>query len=495
MPDDYSGLLTGSHWSGIEVTGKSTIVTYSFPVVAPAYVAGITDANLTAAALASWQAFSAGEAADARAALAAWGDACGLIFIEVAPGEGDINFQKLDFSGTGYDGSGGIAYRPFGAWSGASYPYFTGDLESSGDVFMNSDIPVSYGTLLHEIGHAIGLKHPTEIWTQYAANPPVTHAVWSVDNPLLTVMSPDSTLLALAAFDLQAAQFIYGTQAQDGSQVASWSWNSLTQTLTQTGYATADAIRGTSVIDVINGAGGDDSIYGLAGNDRLLGGIGNDTLDGGAGTDTLIGGAGNDAYFVDIANDKVVEALNGGTDTVYAITSRTLSANVEVLAFFGNAVVVGTGNDLANNIYAGGGAARLNGKAGDDYIVGGVATDTINGGVDADYVFGQGGADRFVFADYLEFGVVTWDAIGDFSHAQRDKIDLRAIDPDSLTPGDQAFSFIGTAAFTIDARFQIRYESAGGNTTLQIDANHDNVVDYSLILYGVTSLISSDFLL
>ena len=493
--DDYTGLLTGSHWSGIEVAGKSTIVTYSFPTVAPGYVAGITDPGLTSAALASWQAFSAGEAASARTALATWGGACGLIFIEVAPGQGDINFQKLDFSGTWYDGAGGIAYRPFGDWSGASYPYFTGDLDGSGDVFMNSDIAVSYGTLLHEVGHAIGLKHPTEAWTQWAANPPVEHAVWSADNPLLTVMSPDSTLTALAAFDLQAVQHIYGTQAQDGTQVASWSWNAGTQTLTQTGFATADAIRGSSVIDVINGSGGDDRLYGLAGNDNLSGGAGNDTLDGDSGTDKLIGGTGDDVYFVDVTADKVTEGLDAGRDTVYAVTSRTLSANVEVLVLLGDAAVTGTGNDLGNEIYAGGGASRLNGKAGDDYIVGGDAKDTINGGVGGDYVFGMGGGDAFAFASLTEFGTSNWDAIGDFSHAQQDRIDLRAIDPDLLTSGNQAFSFVGTAAFTVDTRFQVRYDSSGGDTTVQIDANRDGVADYHLILYGVTSLVASDFVL
>ena len=68
---DYTALLTGSHWSGIEVAGKSTIFTYSFPTTAPAYIAGITDPGLTAAALASRQAFSAGEAASARTATTA----------------------------------------------------------------------------------------------------------------------------------------------------------------------------------------------------------------------------------------------------------------------------------------------------------------------------------------------------------------------------------------------------------------------------------------
>ena len=495
MPDDFTGLLTGSHWSGIEVTAKSTIVTYSFPTVAPGYVAGITDPALTPAALASWQAFSAGEAADARTALATWANACGLILIEVAAGKGDINFQKLDFSGTGYDGAGGIAYRPFGDWSGASYPYFTGDLDAAGDVFMNSDIAVNYGTLLHEIGHAIGLKHPTEGWTQYAANPPVVHNVWSVDNPALTVMSPASTLQTLAAFDTQAVEFIYGTQAQDGTQVASWSWNAGTQTLTQTGFATADAIRGSSVKDVINGSGGNDRLYGLADDDRLNGGNGNDSMDGGAGADTLNGGAGDDVYFVDSTADKVNEGLGAGRDTVYATVSRSLSVNVEILAFLGSAAVTGSGNDLDNELYAGGGSAKLYGRAGADYLVGGAMNDTICGGAGGDYVFGGAGTDRFIFLAVSEFGTTTPDAIGDFSHAQQDRIDLRTIDPDAVTLGDQAFSFVGTAAFTVDARFQVRYDTAFGNTTLQIDTNHDTVADYSLILYGVTSLVVADFVL
>ena len=124
-----------------------------------------------------------------------------------------------------------------------------------------------------------------------------------------------------------------------------------------------------------------------------------------------------------------------------------------------------------------------------------MAKDAINGGTGADYVFGQGEADRFVFADVTEFGTTTWDAIGDFSHAQRDRIDLRAIDPDGITAGDQAFSFVGTAAFTVDTRFQVRYDTSGGNSTLQIDANRDGVADYNVILYGVTSLVAADFLL
>ena len=82
MPNDYNGLLSGSYWTGIEVVGKPTIVTYSFPTTAPSYNAAIDDPNLTPAALASFQAYSAAEQTMARTALAEWGSNSGLILIE-----------------------------------------------------------------------------------------------------------------------------------------------------------------------------------------------------------------------------------------------------------------------------------------------------------------------------------------------------------------------------------------------------------------------------
>lgn len=496
MANDYTGLLSGSYWSGIEVTAKPVIVTYSFPTTAPGYDATIDDPNLTPTALGSFSAFTLAEQAMARNAIAEWGNNSGLVFIEVDPGQGDINFQKLDFSGTGYDGYGGIAYRPFGDWNFLTSPYFSSDLDSSGDVFMNSDVPLVYGTLLHEIGHALGLKHPTEAWTQWAANPPVTHAVWTLDDPNLTIMSqlPGGSG-HLTAIDLQAIQAIYGTNAQDGTQVASWGWNAAKQTLTQTGFAGNDAIRGSSVKDVISGMNGDDRLFGLNGNDTLNGGDGNDTLDGGPGNDKLNGGAGDDVYLISAAGDKVSEAANDGNDTVYSTVSYTLASNVEVLGLLGAAKLNGTGNDLANSMFAGAGIAVLKGLGGDDYIVGGAAKDLLTGGAGADLLYGQGAADQFIFASVAEFATVGIDAIGDFSHAQKDKINLKSIDPDAVTAGDQAFSFVGTAAFTVDARYQLRYVVQGADVVVQIDANHDTVADYQILLYGVGSLVASDFVL
>jgi Ca2+-binding RTX toxin-like protein len=67
MPIDFAGLLSGSYWSGIEVTAKPLFVTFSVPTVAPGPLVTLTD--LTPEALASSQSFSEAEAQLARDAL------------------------------------------------------------------------------------------------------------------------------------------------------------------------------------------------------------------------------------------------------------------------------------------------------------------------------------------------------------------------------------------------------------------------------------------
>lgn len=147
-----------------------------------------------------------------------------------------------------------------------------------------SDGSVNYGTLLHEIGHAIGLKHPTEVVTDYAAEPnPVVHdQVLSSDDPSLTIMATteDASTGAdshLQQLDKNAAAFLYGPAGTGGvytssasgeNSVSSWSWDATTQSLTQTALATNETVRGTSVNDVIHGLSGD-RLFVLAGNDTL----------------------------------------------------------------------------------------------------------------------------------------------------------------------------------------------------------------------------------
>jgi Ca2+-binding RTX toxin-like protein len=113
----------------------------------------------------------------------------------------------------------------------------------------------------------------------------------------------------------------------------------------------------------------------------LEGAGGNDTLHGGP-ADTMIGGDGDD-YYLAYGDFHVVEAANGGYDTVESNTDYTLGNFVEnlVLEGFDNYQALrGTGNALDNHIKGDIGTNVLNGEAGDDTLEGGGGADTLVGG-------------------------------------------------------------------------------------------------------------------
>lgn len=77
-------------------------------------------------------------------------------------------------------------------------------------------------------------------------------------------------------------------------------------------------------------------------------------INGKGGADTMIGGDGNDVYVVDNAGDQVVETAtaslhNNDADTIYTYINYTVSENVENLIFV-NSGLTATGNSL-NNTY------------------------------------------------------------------------------------------------------------------------------------------------
>jgi Ca2+-binding RTX toxin-like protein len=147
-----------------------------------------------------------------------------------------------------------------------------------------------------------------------------------------------------------------------------------------------DSATGGDGNDEIYGGDGDDSLWGAAGNDIVYGDAGRDTLAGGSGHDKLIGGGDNDIYIVDTTTDKIVEAVDGGYDTVNSSVSfdlRTLE-NVENLTLRGTANLTGTGNDERNRLHGNAGANLLLGNGGDDQINGDAGNDIIDGGAGID---------------------------------------------------------------------------------------------------------------
>ena len=220
---------------------------------------------------------------------------------------------------------------------------------------------------------------------------------------------------------------------------------------------------------------------------RIDGGGGNDTLQGGFGSDTLIGGAGADtATWADAL--RLADAVVGPTDKFLTIdlekgrTSGLLESKGDKLSSIENVV----GSAAADVIIGSKGDNRLNGGAGSDTLTGGLGHDVLIGGKNAD---------RFDFGSVKDSSSgKNRDVILDFSHKDRDRIDLRDIDANSDKAKDQAFDLIGTKKFTGDEG-DLRIEKSGKHLFVLGDVDGDKSADFSIDLGGIGGLVGKDFLL
>jgi Ca2+-binding RTX toxin-like protein len=260
-------------------------------------------------------------------------------------------------------------------------------------------------------------------------------------------------------------------------------------------------------------------ITGRLGIDFLNGGAGNDTLNGNGNSDTLAGGSGNDIYLLrnhqpedDI---KIIENSGSGTDTVksaLANFSLRFHSNVEnIEALKGLSVLNYTlrGNTLDNKITGLSANDTLSGWEGRDTLIGAGGRDQLFGGINNDILIGGRGADRhsgglgndfFRFDSYLDSraGTLERDVITDF--AKGDRIDLQPIDAKSTVAGNNAFTFIGTNAFSLQAgQLHYRQENNSGTsndrTIVEVDINGNGTADLQIQLTGLKTLTAGDFFL
>ncbi len=254
---------------------------------------------------------------------------------------------------------------------------------------------------------------------------------------------------------------------------------------TITGTTAAETLKGGIGADKILGGDGNDGLYGYGANDQLFGEAGNDTLNGGAGADKLDGGAGTDTASYAGAKAGVTASLaNSAINTGDALGDTYIS--VERL----------TGSSYADKLYGNSAANLLTGGAGNDILSGDAGNDTIYGGLGADDLTGGTGSDTFVFKTLSDstVAVAGRDTIFDFSGTAGDKIDLSAIDANSAIAGDQAFTYLGTAAFTGTAG-ELRYIKQASDTYIYGDTNGDKKVDFAIHLDDAVTLSKGYFVL
>ncbi len=320
------------------------------------------------------------------------------------------------------------------------------------------------------------------------------------------------------------------------------------------GFAGNDTLIGGALTDTIDGGWGNDTLNGKGGADTVDGAGGNDRIIADAGADTLLGGAGNDRF--ELASGGTGSAVDGGADYDTLAVSGSVSlgglVGIELIdlgtggaltltgtqAFEGlpfTAQVIGSGSivinmtagvllatkfwqvasgaeltingtsgtdllkvgDATQTISTGAGIDQIKGGDNDDIIDGGADSDRIIGGGGADTLTGGGGSDMFRFHS-PDDSVVGIDAdwITDFVSGE-DKLNFVKIDADAATPGDQAFAFIGTAAFANTGLGQIRYEDQGPDVSVLADVNGDGVADMEILLLGLAGepLTTADFVL
>ncbi|MFE0754808.1 calcium-binding protein [Inquilinus sp. NPDC058860] len=218
-------------------------------------------------------------------------------------------------------------------------------------------------------------------------------------------------------------------------------------------YDSIENARGSAYNDTFLGSNGDNDFYGLNGRDFMYAAGGRDHLYGGDGDDGLAGEAGNDVLHGDIGHDTIYGGDN--EDSVYG----------------------GAGNDI---LY--GDNSFVSSFAGADRLTGGDGNDIMHGG---------GRGDRFIFSQD-DLGDV--DTIKDFHRSEGDQIYLIGIDANTAQSGNQAFAFIGTAAYTGVAG-QLRYVNTGVLTVVAGDVDGDKVSDFRIELTDAPGLIASDFVL
>jgi serralysin len=389
--------------------------------------------------------FSSAEKAVIRKALGAWSAVADIQFVEVNETDsaaGDIRFGRSTLPSTAW------AYLPDASaeggdvWLGQQRFPSVQDPEVVDWIYAQGSW--RYFTLMHEIGHALGLLHthdgsdgvgaaldPAVDWIGASIMSYRSYPGQELGQGYGVEIYPSTPM----GLDVAAIQSLYGASDafsgnttwhwDDGPRIYQAIWDSggidtidwsnqttsATIRLAENGWSdlgepfrwsadgggslpgTVFIARGVLIENAVGGHAGDriegnqlaNRIEGRDGDDVLLGGDASDALFGGVGNDRIEGGEGNDLASGQFGAD-LIQGGNGD-DALYGFGDGD-----RLYGQGGNDML--SGGDEGDRLYGDTGDDLLDGASGTDWLFGGTGDNQLNGGAGDDNLYGGGGSDR-----------------------------------------------------------------------------------------------------
>jgi len=293
----------GPGWNWLTPARTTIFYTFSLAAVNPNQAESIAGGTT---------AFNATQQAAVVAALALLTDITGITFALTGDAaQADLHFCAADIIetpsvglcswNTSYSISGNniVSYRA-DAW------IYLDNVNHSGTTAAPSVGTAGFEVLLHELGHAMGLKHP------FSGSVVLPSGQDNTSNTIMSYTDVGGPYSNYSPYDIAALRYLYGNDGLGGTL----------------GLGTPGRyITGTTAADTLTGGEGDD---------LLEGGLGNDSLTGGPGTDTARFSGNRAAYTITTVGAVTTVSGPDGTDTLGGIERLQFNDQTVVLSVGGS---------------------------------------------------------------------------------------------------------------------------------------------------------------